>query len=138
MEWKIVVDTACDFREIPNKAENVTYERVPFSLQIKDKVYVDTLDLNIDEMMKEMYASSEPARSACPSPEAYLAAYKGADNVIVLTLTGGMSGSYNSAVIGEKMLREGNSNANIHIINTLSAGGQNDLFLLKINELIKE
>ena len=27
MEWKIVVDTACDFREIPNKAENVTYER---------------------------------------------------------------------------------------------------------------
>ena len=138
MEWKIVVDTACDFREIPSKAENVTYERVPFSLQIEDKVYVDTLDLNIDEMMKEMYASSEPARSACPSPEAYLAAYKGADNVIVLTLTGGMSGSYNSAVIGEKMLREENSNANIHIINTLSAGGQNDLFLLKINELIKE
>ena len=138
MEWKIVVDTACDFREIPNKAENVTYERVPFSLQIEDKVYVDTLDLNIDEMMKEIYASSEPARSACPSPEAYLAAYKGADNVIVLTLTGGMSGSYNSAVVGEKMLREENSKANIHIINTLSAGGQNDLFLLKINELIKE
>ena len=84
MEWKIVVDTACDFREIPNKAENVTYERVPFSLQIEDKVYVDTLDLDIDEMMREMYASSEAARSACPSPEAYLSAYRGAENVIVL------------------------------------------------------
>ncbi len=48
MEWKIVVDTACDFREIPNKAENVIYERVPFSLQIEDKVFVDTLDLDID------------------------------------------------------------------------------------------
>ena len=138
MEWKIVVDTACDFREIPNKAENVTYERVPFSLQIEDKVYVDTLDLDIDEMMREMYASSEAARSACPSPEAYLSAYRGAENVIVLTLTGGMSGSYNSAVIGEKMLKEENENVNIHIVNTLSAGGQNDLFLLKINELIKE
>ena len=138
MEWKIVVDTACDFREIPNKAENVSYERVPFSLQIEDKVYVDTLDLDIDEMMREMYASSEAARSACPSPEAYLSAYRGADNVIVLTLTGGMSGSYNSAVIGEKMLKEENENVNIHIINTLSAGGQNDLFLLKINELIKD
>ena len=54
MEWKIVVDTACDFREIPNKAENVSYERVPFSLQIEDKVYVDTLDLDIDEMMRVM------------------------------------------------------------------------------------
>ena len=138
MEWKIVVDTACDFREIPNKAENVIYERVPFSLQIEDKVFVDTLDLDIDKMMEEMYASSEPARSACPSPEAYLAAYRGAKNVIVLTLTGAMSGSYNSAVIGEKMLKEENKDVNIHIIDTLSAGGENDLYLLKINELIKE
>ena len=138
MEWKIVVDTACDFREIPNKAENVTYERVPFSLQIEDKVFVDTLDLDIDKMMEEMYASSEPARSACPSPEAYLAAYRGEKNVIVLTLTGGMSGSYNSAIIGEKMLKEENKDVNIHIIDTLSAGGENDLYLLKINELIKE
>ena len=138
MEWKIVVDTACDFREIPNKAENVIYERVPFSLQIEDKVFVDTLDLDIDKMMEEMYASSEPARSACPSPEAYLAAYRGAKNVIVLTLTGAMSGSYNSAIIGEKMLKEENEDVNIHIIDTLSAGGENDLYLLKINELIKE
>lgn len=138
MEWKIVVDTACDFREIPNKAENVAFERVPFSLQIEDKVFVDTLDLDIDKMMEEMYASSEPARSACPSPEAYLAAYRGAKNVIVLTLTGGMSGSYNSAIIGEKMLKEENKDVNIHIIDTLSAGGENDLYLLKINELIKK
>ena len=138
MEWKIVVDTACDFREIPNKAENVIYERVPFSLQIEDKVFVDTLDLDIDKMMEEMYASSEAARSACPSPEAYLSACRGAENVIVLTLTGGMSGSYSSAVIGKKMLKEENENVNIHIIDTLSAGGENDLYLLKINELIKE
>lgn len=138
MAWKIVVDTACDFREIPNKADNVTYERVPFTLQIEGKDYVDTLDLDIDEMMRAMYASSEPARSACPSPEAFLSAYRGAENVIVLTLTGGLSGSYNSAVAAEKMLKEENENINIHIINTLSAGGQIDLLLLKINELIKE
>lgn len=31
MSWKIVVDTACDFREIPNKAENVVYKRVPYA-----------------------------------------------------------------------------------------------------------
>ncbi len=138
MAWKIVVDTACDFREIPNKADNVTYERVPFTLQIEGKDYVDTLDLDIDEMMRAMYASSEPARSACPSPEAFLSAYRGAENVIVLTLTGGLSGSYNSAVAAEKMLKEENENINVHIINTLSAGGQIDLLLLKINELIKE
>ena len=138
MSWKIVVDTACDFREIPNKAENVVYERVPFTLQIEDKIYIDTLDMDIDEMMKAMYASSELARSACPSPDAFLSAYRGAENVIVLTLTGGLSGSYTSAIVAQKMLKEEDENVNIHVINTLSAGGQNDLFLLKINELIRE
>ena len=138
MSWKIVVDTACDFREIPNKAENVVYERVPFTLQIEDKIYIDTLDMDIDEMMKAMYSSSEPAKSACPSPDAFLSAYRGAENIIVLTLTGGLSGSYTSAIVAQKMLKEEDENVNIHVINTLSAGGQNDLFLLKINELIKE
>ena len=138
MSWKIVVDTACDFREIPNKAENVVYERVPFTLQIEDKIYIDTLDMDIDEMMKAMYASSEPAKSACPSPDSFLSAYRGAENIIVLTLTGGLSGSYTSAIVAQKMLKEEDENVNIHVINTLSAGGQNDLFLLKINELIKE
>lgn len=138
MSWKIVVDTACDFREIPNKAENVVYERVPFTLQIEDKIYIDTLDMDIDEMMKAMYASSEPAKSACPSPDGFLSAYRGAENIIVLTLTGGLSGSYTSAIVAQKMLKEEDENVNIHVINTLSAGGQNDLFLLKINELIKE
>ena len=138
MSWKIVVDTACDFREIPNKAENVVYERVPFTLQIEDKIYIDTLDMDIDEMMKAMYASSEPAKSACPSPDVFLSAYRGAENIIVLTLTGGLSGSYTSAIVAQKMLKEEDENVNIHVINTLSAGGQNDLFLLKINELIRE
>ena len=35
-------------------------------------------------MMKAMYASSEPAKSACPSPDAFLSAYRGAENIIVL------------------------------------------------------
>ena len=94
--------------------------------------------MDIDEMMKAMYASSEPAKSACPSPDAFLSAYRGAENIIVLTLTGGLSGSYTSAIVAQKMLKEEDENVNIHVINTLSAGGQNDLFLLKINELIRE
>ena len=57
-------------------------------------------------MMKAMYASSEPAKSACPSPDAFLSAYRGAENIIVLTLTGGLSGSYTSAIVAQKMLKE--------------------------------
>lgn len=138
MKWKIVVDTACDFKEVPFLAENAEFVRVPFSIQIEDRVFVDSNDLDIDKMMEEMYASSEAARSACPSPEAFFTAYKGAENVIAITLTGGMSGSNNSAEVAKKMLLEENPGANIHIIDSLSAGGEIDLFVLEINRLIKK
>ena len=49
-----------------------------------------------------------------------------------------MSGSYTSAIVAQKMLKEEDESVNVHVVNTLSAGGHNDLFLLKINELIKE
>lgn len=137
MSWKIVVDTACDLIEIPQIAENTKFQKVPFSIQVDEKIFVDDHNLNIDEMMREMYASSNAAKSACPSPEAFCNAYKGADNVIVITLTGGLSGSYNSAVVGKKMLEESDPNVNIHIIDSLSAGGQVDLFVLEINRAIK-
>ncbi|WP_234971557.1 DegV family protein [Gemella massiliensis] len=136
MNWKIVVDTGCDLREIPNLAENTVFERIPFSIQIGEKEYKDTLDLDIDFMMEEIYSSEKVARSACPSPNAFLSAYKNTDNIFVLTLTSGLSGSYNSAKIAEKMLYEINPAANIHVIDSLSAGGHMDLLVLKLNSLI--
>ncbi|ERK56078.1 EDD domain protein, DegV family [Gemella bergeri ATCC 700627] len=138
MNWKIVVDTGCDLREIPNLAKNTVFERIPFSIQIGEKEYKDTLDLDIDFMMEKIYSSEKVARSACPSPNAFLSAYENADNIFVLTLTSGLSGSYNSAKIAEKMLYEINPTTNIHVIDSLSAGGHMDLLVLKLNSLIDQ
>ncbi|MGT2771564.1 DegV family protein [Streptococcus marimammalium] len=138
MTWKIVTDSGSDFRTLPDLASNTLFELVPLSLTIGDRVFVDSKDLDIEEMMTTMYSQNTVALSACPSPEAFKNSYKGADNIIVITLTGTLSGSNNSAQVAKKMLLEENPSAKIHVFDSLSAGGEMDLFLLGANRLIKE
>ena len=138
MTWKIIVDTGCDFRELSNLAPDTEFVRVPFTIQVGEEVFLDDLNLDIDQMMEKMYASPVAAGSACPSPDAYLEAYRGGDKIVVVTITGTLSGSYNSARVAKEMYLEENPNAQVHLIDSLSAGGEVDLLTLEINRLIKE
>lgn len=135
-KWKIVADSGCDYKELANLAPDTLFQSVPLSIQIDGTDYVDDATLDIDYMMDAMYASSKAATSACPSPQAYAAAYEGADNVIVLTLTGTLSGSFNSARVAKELVLEEHPHVNIHLIDTLSAGGEMDLLVSELNRLI--
>ncbi|MBF0781076.1 MULTISPECIES: DegV family protein [unclassified Granulicatella] len=135
MSWKIIADSGCDFINIPQLAPETTFERVPLTLQVGEKTFVDDEKLDIDNMMATMYAEKQATRSACPSPQAYEQAYHGAENIIVITITGSLSGSHNSAELGKTLFLEHNQ-ANIHIIDSLSASGEIDLIVLEINRLI--
>lgn len=136
MAWKIVADSGCDLKEIPNLAPDTSYERVPLTIQVGNQVFVDDLELDIDNMMATMYASSAAASSACPNPDAYAKAYQYADKLFVLTITGTLSGSQNSAQLAKQFLLERYPDKQIHVIDTLSAGGEIDLLVLELNRLI--
>lgn len=135
-KWKIVADSGCDYKALANLAPDTLFEIVPLTVRIEDQTFLDDEKLDIDHMMDVMYDSSAAAGSACPSPQAYEAAYQGADNVIVLTLTGSLSGSYNSARVAKDMFLEEHPAVNIHLIDSLSAGGEMDLLVGEINRLI--
>ena len=47
-----------------------------------------------------------------------------------------LSGSYNSAQVAKRLYLEDHPDVNIHIIDTLSAGGENDSIIKKLNLLI--
>lgn len=135
-KWKIVADSGCDYRQLDQLAPNAEFISVPLTVQIGAETFVDQADLDIDKMMEVMYASSEAASSACPSPQAYQAAFEGADQIIVVTLTGTLSGSFNSARVARDMYLEEHPDAKIHLIDSLSAGGEMDLLVTEINRLI--
>ena len=136
MTWKIVADSGCDYRTIENIAVDTLFENVPLSIQVNDEIFTDNAQLNIDDMMKKMYATSSASKSACPSPDDYMKAFDGASNIFVVTITGTLSGSHNSAQVAKKLYLEEHPDVNIHIIDTLSAGGENDLIIKNLNLLI--
>lgn len=136
MTWKIVTDSGCDLRSLESQSKELQFERVPLTLQIGTEIFRDDDGLDIDNMMATMYQSSKAATSSCPSPDVFLQAYKGVDNVIAVTITGTLSGSHNSARLAKNDLLEDYPNANIHVIDSLSASGEVDLIVLELERLI--
>ena len=136
MTWKIVADSGCDYRQLVTPAVDTTFVSVPLKIQVADQLFIDDHHLNIDQMMETMYATSEASKSACPSPDDYLRSFEGGDNIIVVTITGTLSGSHNSAQLAKNIYLEEHPETNIHVIDSLSAGGEVDLFVDKLNELI--
>lgn len=135
-KWKIVADSGCDYRQLAQLAPDTEFVSVPLSIQIGDQTFVDDASLDIDQMVSVMQSTSEAATSACPSPQAYQAAFEGADQIFVVSLTGTLSGSFNSARVARDMYLEEHPDAKIHLIDSLSAGGEMDLLVTEINRLI--
>ncbi|MBA2795898.1 DegV family protein [Streptococcus porcinus] len=137
-KWKIVVDSGCDLIELETNPETIAFERVPLTLCVGKEVFIDNSELDIDGMMAAMSHSAQATTSSCPSPDAFLQAYHGAENVIAITITGTLSGSHNSARLAKEMLLEENPDVNIHVIDSLSAGGEMDLMVLELERLINQ
>lgn len=123
---------------MPNLAAGTQFVNVPLTIQVGEQIFVDDAGLDIDQMMDLMYATATASKSACPSPEAYRQALEGATKAVIVTITGTLSGSNNSARLGTEMYLEDHPDAQVFVLDTLSAGGEQDLIALKLNELIAQ
>lgn len=136
MTWKIVADSGCNLVTLDQLPAHVAFERVPLTLQIGSQLFIDDEGMAIDEMLELLKTTKAAATSACPSPDAYMKAFEGADKIVVVTITGALSGSHNSAQLAKSMYLEDYPDAQIHIIDSLSAGGEMDLLVQKLQDLV--
>lgn len=134
-KWKIVADSGSNILEFTAPDNAFAYESVPLMLNIGTDVYVDNKDLDLNTLLDAMEKERTASSSACPSPNAYAQAFEGAENVLCFTLSSGLSGSYNSAMLGANMLKETHPDVNLHIFDTLSAGAEMDLLVHKAFDL---
>lgn len=122
MSYKIVVDSCC---ELTDEFKNsVNCESVPLGIQVDDYHILDDENFNQAEFLKKVAASPNCPKSSCPSPERYMEAYTcDFTNVYVITLSGALSGSYNSAVLAKNLYHEEKGEKNIHVFDSRSASG---------------
>lgn len=134
---KIIVDTGCDYKFLETDNPNIGYAQVPFKINVGERVYVDDVNLNIEEMIADLRSSKEKSGSACPSPYNYLEAFGNADEIYVFTISGPMSGSNNSAVLAAEMYKRENPGVKIYVMDTLSIGGTMCLLVDKTLEWLE-
>lgn len=122
MKWKIVTDSGCDIPETEIDRTRIGYECVPFIITVGEEDYIDNKNLKIEEMLRSMEESQKAGKTACPSPAAWMSAYEGAEQVIVITMSGALSGSYRSAVAARHMFLEQYPDRHIHVWDSKMAG----------------
>lgn len=113
---KIMVDSSSDCR----KEDGVFDICIPMTVSIGGKDYQAGVDLSADEFYKLLTSSKEFPKTSQPSPEAFAEEFEkirqAGDEVICLTLSSALSGTYQSAMIAKSMVDyEG-----IYIVDTLA------------------
>ena len=135
MKYGIVVDSGCDLIHLrEDVAEKIDFTRSPLKLDIGEKEFIDSFDLDIEEFMEEMYSYKGKTGSAAPSPDEWLKAYEKSENVFAITITGTLSASYSSAVIGMELFKDQYPDRNIYVIDSKSTGPEMSLIVRKLTE----
>lgn len=133
---KIVGDSSLDTR--PEDEKHLPVTKVPFSVNFDDSIWVDTRDVDLPGFVKAM-RKSQTFQSACPSPNDFLEAYQGEQDVFCITITSKLSGSYNSAELAKSLsLEEGPFQGEVVVLDSKSASSGPYLIYRKISELIDE
>lgn len=131
---KIIMDSAGDIREL----ENADFTAVPLKIIAGDKEFVDDESTDVAAMTDFLKNYKGKSSTSCPSVADYLDAFGEADNVYCVTITSGLSGSYNSAAIAAKTYKELHPDRNVHVVDSLSAGPHMTLIAEKIRDYINE
>ncbi|MCR5674150.1 MAG: DegV family protein [Lachnospiraceae bacterium] len=134
MSYKIVVDSCC---ELPDAyRHDPRFERVPLAIEVGSWQTLDDEHFDQQEFLRRVAETEACPKSACPSPDRYCKAYDtDADDVIVVTLSSHLSGSYNSALLGKNIYEEEHGPKNIYICDSESACGGETQYALKAMEL---
>jgi len=135
MGYHIIMDSVGDRSEELMAMDN--FSVAPLTLLIDEEEFVDNNQLDQLVLLEKIAAAKECPRSACPSPAEYkdlFEKYK-EDRIYVVTGSSELTGSYNSAKLGEKLFLEKYPNAQIMIFDSKSACAGETLLAYKIIEL---
>ena len=133
MKTKIVVDSSSNLYELPG----VDFACVPLKIITDEAEYRDTAALDAVGMAETLRSYKGKTSTSCPNVSDWLAAYEGAQEVYVVTITGTLSGSYNAAQLAGEEYQQEHEGARVFVLDSLSAGPECRLLAERLAALVK-
>ena len=131
---KIVADSSANVMEL----QKVSFAVAPLKIITAQREFVDDQNLDLGDMIRYFESYKGRSQTSCPNPEDWIKAFGDADDVFCVTITSGLSGSYNAACIAKEMYETENPDRRVFVIDSLSAGPELTLIIEKLQELILE
>jgi len=129
---KIVADSSANLLAI----EAVPFASAPLKIVTSDREFVDDASLDVEDMIRFFDTYKGKSQTSCPNAGDWLEAFGDADDVFCVTITSGLSGSYNAALSAAKMYEAERADARVCVIDSLSAGPELQLIVEKLTEYI--
>ena len=134
MKVQIITDSSAD---LPSYfIERYKIQVVPLAIQFGSDTYLDQIEISNDLFYQKLRENNELPKTSRPSPLAFKEAFfKGAEKgpVLCITLSSGLSGTYESALLAKEML-----NQEIEVIDSLNASIGTGLQVIKACQLAEE
>ncbi len=131
MTYKIVADSSANTFHL----EDTPFSCVPLKI-ITDKEYTDNEYLNIRQMVDEVKKYKGKSGTSCPNINDWIESFEDYDQVFAVAITSKLSGSYNAGRLAMEQYKEEHPDKKVHIVDSLSAGGQLKLIIDKLKELL--
>lgn len=118
--------------------DTVAFAAAPLKIITNEKEFVDDAKLDVQGMVDWFGSYKGKSKTSCPNPSDWLRAFGDGEEIYCVTITSGLSGSYNAACIAKQMYQEKYSDRRVCVIDSLSAGPELVLIIEKLEEYIHQ
>lgn len=132
MKFKIVSDSSSNLFS----RDKVSYATTPLKIISSEKEYIDDAALDVRGMVDDLKTVKGVVRTSCPNTGEWIEAFEGADCIFAITLTSNLSGCYNAAMLAKEQYTAEHPEVKIHVVDSYSTGGEMQLIIEKLEELI--
>ncbi len=131
---KIVADSSANLMEL----KTVAFDAAPLKIITAEREFSDDRELDLEGMVRFFKTYKGKSQTSCPNPEDWLNAFGDAQDVYCVTITSGLSGSYNAACVAKGMYESEHPGRRVYVIDSLSAGPELTLLVEKLEQWIVE
>lgn len=129
---KIVADSSANLLTL----NSVAFASASLKIRTAEQEFVDSAELELEGMLDYFSQYKGKSQTSCPNPADWLEAFGDAEDIFVVTITSGLSGSYNTACAAKEMYESENPGSRVFVIDSLSAGPELTLIAEKLEELV--
>lgn len=139
MAIKIISDSGCNLtKELIDK---YNIDIIPIFILEGEKEYLDNIDIESEEVLKNM-KKGIVYKTAQITPEIFIKRFKESaqkdETIIYISLSGGISGTYENAILAKRIIESEYPNADISIIDSRAVSGGQGFVVLEAAKMVKD